>query len=78
MNDNSCMEVVRGQSALPARPPNGARVAGSLVVGSALRAAQQLVRAVTARCARGGRPLGRRAKQSFALRPRGAAQLAPR
>ena len=54
MNDNDRFKAVRGQEALDARPPNGARVA------------------------RGCRPLGRRAKLRFVLRPRGAAQLALR
>ena len=77
MNDSDIVEAVRGQSALNARHPNGARVARSLgSVGAARR--PTLVRADTASKARGCRPLVRREKLCFSLRPRGAAQLAPR
>ena len=76
MNDNDLFEVVRGPSALTARPPNGARVARSL--GSGRRCAPPNPRSSRHRAARGCRPLGRRAKLRFVLRPRGAAQLALR
>jgi hypothetical protein len=77
MNDSDSVNVVRGQEALTARRPNGARVARSLGSAGAARR-PTLVRADTARCARGCRPLVRREKLRFSLRPRGAAQLAPR
>jgi len=37
MNDNDIVEAVRGQEALNARPPNGARVARSLGLAGATR-----------------------------------------
>jgi hypothetical protein len=47
MNDNDGIDAVRGQEALPARPPNEARVARSFgSVGAARR--PTLVRAATA------------------------------
>ena len=77
MNDNDIVEAVRGQEALNARPPNGARVARSRGLAGAARR-PTLVRAGAARKARGYRPRVRREKLRFSHRPRGAAQLAPR
>ncbi len=76
MNDNDRLNIVRGPSALTARPPNAARVACSL--GSGRRCAPPNPRSSgTARAARSC-PLD--VVETLRVSPpsRGAAQLAPR
>ncbi len=48
MNDSDSVQAVRGQEALTARPPNGARVARSLGLAGGAARRPTLVRAATA------------------------------